>query len=628
MKLKKVIIKNYRCYKNETILNIDNLSCIIGQNDIGKSSILEAINAFFYDSIDASDVCTEGDDKKVSITCIFDDLPKELVLDSTIPSDLEEEGLLNIDNDLEIERLFDFSGKTVSKSTYVNCYYYSSPELIDLLKLKNPALKAFAQEKDVDLSHIDKKVNREIRAKIREAFPSEKTITQIKVDGNLTSEDNIKAIWKKISDQLPTFALFKMDKVLSDKDENVQDPLKLAIDEALKVEDIQQKLHEIEEFVKEKTTEVADSTIKKMENFDKKLAESLRSSFSKLPRWSSVFDITLLNEKNIPLNKRGSGIRRLVLLSFFQAQAEKRQQEKNSPSIIYAIEEPETSQHPNHQLEIVHSLVELSQASNTQVLFTSHSANLVREMPLPSIKFVSAQNGEIIIEDGINEDGSSNNTVLSKVISTLGILPNPADLVKLLLFVEGINDVNALKGYSKILFEGGKISEDIMAQEEKLGIVITGGSSLKYYVQNNYLGNLGKPQLHIYDNDKEEYRKLVSKINGENNPQKKAYNTTKVEMENFLCKDAIEEAYQDINSPISISTEISDDTDVPNLICHLRYLDFDAKTDEEKHKKESSVKRFLNTAAVNKMSIDRLIHRAALNELVAWFEQMITFKNI
>lgn len=627
MRLKSVKLKNYRCYKDETTISIAGLTCIIGQNDIGKSSIMEAINAFFYDTIDSSDVCTDGADKKVSITCIFDDLPKELVLDSSVPSDLEEEGLLNGDKDLEIERLFDFSGKTVSKATFVNCNYYSSPELIDILKLKNSALKTFAQEKGVDLSGVDKKINREIRAKIREAFPSGKTSQQIKVDGNLTAEDNIKAIWKKINDQLPTFALFKMDKVLSDKDDNVQDPLKLAIDEALKVDEIQQKLHEIEEFVKERTTDVADTTIKKMENFDKQLAENLRSSFSKLPKWSSVFDITLLNEKNIPLNKRGSGIRRLVLLSFFQAQAEKRQQEKNSPSIIYAIEEPETSQHPNHQLEIIRSLVELSQAPNTQVIFTSHSANLVKEMPLPSIRFISMDKGVISVEEGTAKDGAANDEVLAKVIATLGILPNPADTVKFLLFVEGINDINALKRYSKILFDGGKIQEDIMSQDEMIGIVITGGSSLKYYVQNNYLGNLGKSQLHIYDNDKEEYRKIVTQVNDENNPQKVAFNTSKIEMEAFLCKDAIEEAYRECTQSITIPQEIEDDTDVPHLICLLRYPDFDTKTDDEKHKKESKVKTFLNKAAVEKMTIDRLIQRNALDELKKWFEQMIAFKN-
>lgn len=50
MKLKKVILHNYRCYTNDVPVSIDNLTCIIGRNDVGKSSIMEALDAFFNDN--------------------------------------------------------------------------------------------------------------------------------------------------------------------------------------------------------------------------------------------------------------------------------------------------------------------------------------------------------------------------------------------------------------------------------------------------------------------------------------------------------------------------------------------------------------------------------------------------
>ena len=43
MKLVKIKIKNFRCYQPETFFVIDDLTAIIGKNDIGKSAILEAI---------------------------------------------------------------------------------------------------------------------------------------------------------------------------------------------------------------------------------------------------------------------------------------------------------------------------------------------------------------------------------------------------------------------------------------------------------------------------------------------------------------------------------------------------------------------------------------------------------
>lgn len=85
----------------------------------------------------------------------------------------------------------------------------------------------------------------------------------------------------------------------------------------------------------------------------------------------------------------------------------------------------------------------------------------------------------------------------------MGILPSPTDKVKVLLYVEGNNDVTSLKGYSKLLFENGEIEEDIMSAN-KVGIIISGGSSLRFYIDKKYLDGLGKPVVHIYDNDKEE----------------------------------------------------------------------------------------------------------------------------
>ncbi|MDP0590091.1 MAG: AAA family ATPase [Candidatus Endonucleobacter bathymodioli] len=63
--------------------------------------------------------------------------------------------------------------------------------------------------------------------------------------------------------------------------------------------------------------------------------------------------------EDIPINKRGSGVKRLILLNFFRAEAERRQNENNVPSIIYDIEEPETSKHQNHQRKLIEAFIEL-----------------------------------------------------------------------------------------------------------------------------------------------------------------------------------------------------------------------------------------------------------------------------
>ena len=46
MKIKKLILKNFRAYQDISIDLDSNLNVIIGKNDVGKSTILEAMDIF------------------------------------------------------------------------------------------------------------------------------------------------------------------------------------------------------------------------------------------------------------------------------------------------------------------------------------------------------------------------------------------------------------------------------------------------------------------------------------------------------------------------------------------------------------------------------------------------------
>lgn len=629
MKLEKVKLKNFRCYNTETIFIVDDLTCIIGKNDIGKSTIIEALDAFFNDNIDSGDLSSNRDSNVIEITCYFSGFQNDVILDASVPTSLLEEGLLNEDNQLEIIRRYTI-GATVSKSVFINCLYPSDPRLESLLSLKKDTLILKAEEElGIDLTGVPKNQNPALRRAIREFVGGDRTLKEIKVDGSLSSESNLKTIWGKLRVMLPIFTLFKVDKPLEDKDKDVQDPMKSAVDETLALPEIRVLLEQIEEKVREKSSEVADGIIEKLKDIDNSLAEKLKTDFKKSPSWKSVFDLTLMNENNIPLNKRGSGVRRLVLLSFFQAQAEKRKSDNNAPSIIYAIEEPETSQHPNHQLLLIKSLIELSEQKNTQVMFTSHNANLVREIPIRSLRYISQVSNVLLVEYGLNYvTGEKNEGTIQKIIQTLGILPNPADKVKILIFVEGNHDVNGLKRYSSILNSHDNNILDL--NTEDIAWVIVGGSSLKHYIENNYLEGLGKPQVHIYDSDVPDYIEYVAKINEEGNPNKIAFNTTKKELESYLHHDAINEAYLSQGNPCNL-TEISDSDDVPLKVAENLYSssggNWGALDELKKKDKASQKKQLLNKLAVEKMTVDRIVERGGYDEMKQWLSEIMRLKN-
>ena len=96
MRLIELKLKNFRCYKELTSIRINDLTCILGKNDVGKSSILEALDGFFNDNVDKGDLNTDLPSGTIEITCVFDEVPKKLVLDSSVETSPIDENILNI----------------------------------------------------------------------------------------------------------------------------------------------------------------------------------------------------------------------------------------------------------------------------------------------------------------------------------------------------------------------------------------------------------------------------------------------------------------------------------------------------------------------------------------------------
>ncbi|EKF55589.1 hypothetical protein I215_06502 [Galbibacter marinus] len=638
MKLNKLKLKNFRSYSLETEIDVSDLNVIIGKNDVGKSTILEALEIFFNGKPDKHDLCISNDNSQIEITCVFDDLPDTLILDDTIETSLKDEFLLNVSKKLEIKKKFPVSAAgSISEESVIICEYPDNENLTDLLSKKRTTLKLQFEELDINPEGVNRRRSKELRNAIRNHFFTDGKIitqtTEIKIDGKLDNEDNRKKIWAGLKKYLPIYSLFFVDKPLTDQDSDIQDPMRQIIKEVLKRDHIKPLLEQLKEAVQNASTSLADDTINKLNELDSSLAETLRSNFPKEPTWNSIFKLTLEDDRGVPLNKRGSGMRRLVLLSFFRAQVENRRT-ANAPNIIYALEEPETSQHPDFQLMIVNALGELSETENAQVFFTTHNSNLAKEIPKKSLRYVYSNNGNINVESGLNTDGTDNTEIIDKIIKTLGALPDPKNKVKVLVFVEGENDINGLIGMSKLLnaYDNSILN---LENNEAVAFIPTGGSQLKYYIEKKYLDGLLQAQVHIYDSDNPAYIQSVADLNAEGNDKKIGYNTAKSELENYLHHDAINECYLDFNITINLS-EITDADDVPEKVAmavHSAESDTDwnsinpdpVKNEEKQKKKISKAKRKLNTDGVNKMTIDRLNERGGYAEIKVWLDKIKEF---
>lgn len=118
MKIKTLKVKNFRGYKNETSIDFEDFTAFVGKNDVGKSTLLEALDIFFNDGkgiikIDKADVniyAAREEDSETIISVVFSELPTEIIIDSTVETSLAREYMLNADGDLEIIKKYKNGG--------------------------------------------------------------------------------------------------------------------------------------------------------------------------------------------------------------------------------------------------------------------------------------------------------------------------------------------------------------------------------------------------------------------------------------------------------------------------------------------------------------------------------------
>lgn len=390
MKIKKVKLSNLRSYKDEVTIEFSDLNVFVGKNDIGKSTVLEALDIFFSDGkgpvkIDKDDInkkaLSEGN-TEITIAITFENLPTSLTIDATNPTVLADEFLLNKDRYLEIIKKYPNAGK---EKIYLRAYHPTNPACADLLLKKNSDLKKALLN---EMHCADKTKNAEIRKAIWRFYSDDLQLDEIEID--LAKED-AKNIWDQLKNYLPLYSLFQSDRKNSDEDSEVQNPMKLAVQEILRDEDIRSSLNEVAQKVEKKLNEVATKTLEKLNEMNPEIADTLTPVIPSAEslKWTDVFkSVSIAGDDDIPINKRGSGIKRLVLLNFFRAEAERRQKEKDIPSVIYAIEEPETAQHPSHQRKLIEAFIKLSKTDNTQIILTTHSPSIVKLLEFEHLRLI------------------------------------------------------------------------------------------------------------------------------------------------------------------------------------------------------------------------------------------------
>lgn len=591
MKLIKVKIENFRGYKNSEI-ELSKLSVIIGKNDVGKSTLLDALNIFFEnEKLVENDANVYSESNEINITCFFKVIADDIIFLDSAESEntqttLESEYLLDNDGLLQIKKTFE-KGKL--KNTYIVANHPT--------KWKKPliTLKIDDLKKEVEkfgTSNVKKTTKKAMREFLFKSAKQDLNFSIQNIETN-SKDSDIVDVYEKIKLKLPKFMLFRADRTNTDKDTEVTDITKAIAKNA--VAEVEQQFENIKKEIKQKIQDFSNKTLEKLKDFNEDIANSLSVNMQD-KALESIFSYEFKSDDDIPFNKRGSGIKRLFLLSFFMADSER----QNHANIIYAIEEPETSQHPNFQKMIIESLKTISENQNRQVLITTHTPEIVKLVDKDNVIFVAKDNNntrQILQKDTLD---------IKQVAETLGILPYI--IHKGVLFVEGENDIQFFKNLNQI-----DLLKNIFDIDSITIIPLRGSGNVENWIRQDYLKDSNIKQIYFIDRDKKEQHNDIKQKNT------KIIITQKREIENYYPVDILENHFK---SKLNIKSVFSqddrdkwNDKDIANLIAQKT-----DKLEENLHKREIIIKAMFNCKEIWQQVNENNLQ--SFDEITKWFEIM------
>jgi len=202
------------------------------------------------------------------------------------------------------------------------------------------------------------------------------------------------------------------------------------------------------------------------------------------------------------------------------------------------------------------------------------------------------------------------------------------DLVRVLLVVEGTNDIEFLRRISLLLHSHDSSLPPLadMEQQGELIFVPFGGGNVRVWMHR--LAPLGKPEFHLYDHElppETDYRReAAAAIN--RRPRCRALLTRKRSLENYLHPQAILAAG-------NIDVDFADFDPAAEVVAKRLYergLDetpWALLARRARNRLTQRAKRWLNTQAADQMTVEWLSERDPDGDVVSWLNTIDRLAN-
>lgn len=417
-----------------------NLLSVVGQNDVGKSSVMRAIQIFL------------GKEKMK-----LDDFPKHGSAEQTCEIEIhfETDQLQEHQHAGRLKCKWKF--EQVQEKVVSTFYLFGEADVPSKEQLHHyTKLKSVAKQLDIEVP--DKKPSEAEIEKLRQNL-EEKIDALPSVRWFEYSFQELKAFLPEVI-YIPAVQDHTQEQKMTSDSSLFGKLFRVGMRQWLKADPESKKALEM---IHQKVEEISEQILGIVEEKMKEqipIAEQLEQETEPLDV-SKGFSFTMFvqDEYGIktPLSQRGSGVQRSVLIACIRAQTEiqRRIQElqgekvsKSLPPVLYIFEEPEAFLHLSAQKELFYSLKDLA-SQNNQVLITTHSTLFMDETDLDELVLLTREGGKTFsmqhvpsehIKDRLGErikisevltekvcclvEGTSDKLVFERWMKTLGYDPH------------------------------------------------------------------------------------------------------------------------------------------------------------------------------------------------------------
>ena len=397
--IKGIEIKNFRSLKDVRISLERDITVLIGENDSGKTSIVDSLKIMF-------------DTKKVGIDDFFWNT-KEICIKVELEDGRKfiKKFLKNDEDDIQEKTFVEFSPEFLEEIKN-----NVTSENFDSLEDKNKREKLFCYARELGLK---------FKSNIRTDSLKKRVIAGI--DEILSSKKLLRDL------NIPNYSIYFLDgKHFESLSTFFQEVFFKEKSKDIWYEEVEEG-KTVEKIIKEKLENYAENLENEVE--EKGIKDKLKSF---LPEFSSISITPVFEPKDIKIGvkvqllekdgreilveKKGDGTKRRITMALLEY--------KKGESALYVFDEPDTHLHVKAQVELLNVIRQLSECKK-QIIITTHSPFIMNAVKPGQIRLLLRKNGETKVKS------VSQNEDVERILRSLGIENINLFFSKKILIVEG-----------------------------------------------------------------------------------------------------------------------------------------------------------------------------------------------